>query len=49
MPKIADVAGGGPFKIPFLMAAVGRPMEWDHIVPYFGRRQIAKGRCLLVL
>lgn len=43
MPKIADVAGGGPHGIPFLMAAVGRPMEWDHIVPYFGRRQIAKG------
>jgi hypothetical protein len=43
MPKIADVAGGGPFDIPFLMAAVGRPMEWDHIVPYYGRRQIAKG------
>jgi hypothetical protein len=43
MPKIADVAGGGPYKIPFLMAAVGRPMEWDHIVPYFGRRQITKG------
>ena len=43
MPKITDAAGGGPAKIPFLMAAVGRPMEWDHIVPYFGRRQIAKG------
>ncbi len=43
MPKIADVAGGGPYKIPFLMAAVGRPMEWDHIVPYFGRRQVTKG------
>ncbi|MHC1728359.1 MAG: DUF3160 domain-containing protein [Syntrophobacteraceae bacterium] len=43
MPKIADVAGGGPAQIPFLMAAVGRPMEWDHVVPYFGRRQIAKG------
>ena len=43
MPKIADVAGGGPYRIPFLMAAVGRPMEWDHIVPYFGRRQVTKG------
>ncbi|MGA2731930.1 MAG: DUF3160 domain-containing protein [Syntrophobacteraceae bacterium] len=43
MPKIADVAGGGPANVPFLMAAVGRPMEWDHIAPYFGRRQIAKG------
>ncbi len=43
MPKIADVAGGGPLNLPFLMAAVGRPMEWDHIVPYFGRKQIVKG------
>lgn len=43
MPKIADVAGGGPSNLPFLMAAVGRPMEWDHIVPYFGRQHIVKG------
>jgi hypothetical protein len=43
MPKIADVAGGKPSGVPFLMAAVGRPMEWDYIAPYFGRRQIAKG------
>jgi len=43
MPKITDVAGGGALAIPFLMAGVGRPMEWDHIVPYFGRRQIVKG------
>ncbi|MEO7651146.1 MAG: DUF3160 domain-containing protein, partial [Bryobacteraceae bacterium] len=39
MPKIADVAGGGPY----LMAAVGKPLEWDHIVPYFGRAEIVKG------
>jgi hypothetical protein len=43
MPKIADVAGGGPYNVPYLMAAVGKPMEWDHIVPYFGRSQIVKG------
>jgi hypothetical protein len=43
MPKIADVAVGGPLNHEFLMAAVGRPMEWDHVVPYFGRREIAKG------
>ena len=43
MPKIADVAGGGPLNVPFLMAAVGRPMEWDHIVPYFGRKEVVKG------
>ena len=39
MPKIADVAGSGPY----LMAAVGRPMEWDYIVPYFGRKEVVKG------
>jgi hypothetical protein len=43
MPKIADVAGGGPAATSFLMAAVGRPMEWDYIVPYFGRKEIVKG------
>jgi Protein of unknown function (DUF3160) len=39
MMKIADVAGDGPL----LMAAVGRPLQWDQIVPYFGRRAIVKG------
>ncbi|WP_295391903.1 DUF3160 domain-containing protein [uncultured Thiodictyon sp.] len=39
MPKIADVAGDGPY----LMAAVGRPMEWDRLVPFYGRRQLVKG------
>jgi hypothetical protein len=43
MAKIADVAGGGPLGLPFLMAAVGNPMEWDHVVPHFGRRQAVKG------
>ncbi|MCE5244946.1 MAG: DUF3160 domain-containing protein [Syntrophobacteraceae bacterium] len=42
MPKIADVAGGEN-GVPLLMAGVGRPMEWNHIVPYFGRREIVKG------
>jgi hypothetical protein len=23
--------------------AVGRPLEWDHTVPYYGRREIVKG------
>jgi hypothetical protein len=41
MPKIADVAGGGP--APLLMAAVGRPLEWDFVVPFFGQREIVKG------
>jgi hypothetical protein len=39
--KIADVAGGG--DVPYLEAAVGRPLEWDQVVPYFGRREIVKG------
>ena len=25
------------------MAAVGDPMEWDAIVPFYGRHQIVKG------
>jgi hypothetical protein len=41
MMKIADVAGGG--EVPYLEAAVGRPLEWDQVVPYFGRREIVKG------
>ena len=41
MMKIADVAGGG--GVPYLEAAVGRPLEWDQVVPYFGRREIVKG------
>jgi len=42
MPKIADVAdvlGSAPY----LMAAVGRPLEWDHAVPFYGRQEIVKG------
>jgi hypothetical protein len=42
MPKIADVADTVGHA-PYLMAATGRPLEWDHMVPYFGRRQIVKG------
>jgi hypothetical protein len=41
MMKIADVAGGGVG--PILEAAVGRPLEWDQIVPFFGRREVVKG------
>ncbi|MGC2108119.1 MAG: DUF3160 domain-containing protein, partial [Candidatus Korobacteraceae bacterium] len=47
MMKIADVAGGGEMpgggKVPLLEVAVGRPLEWDQIVPYFGRREMVKG------
>jgi len=42
MPKIADVAGGAN-GIPYLSAAVGEPLEWDQVVPFFGRQEIVKG------
>lgn len=42
MSKIADVAGDGVIS-PYLMAAVGKSMEWNHIVPFYGRHQIVKG------
>jgi hypothetical protein len=41
MPKVADVAGGG--AVPYLLAAVGAPLEFDFVVPFFGRRQVVKG------
>jgi hypothetical protein len=42
MPKIADVAGGAN-GVPYLHVAVGAPLEWDQIVPFFGRQEIVKG------
>jgi hypothetical protein len=42
MPKVVDVADVQG-SAPYLMSAVGRPLEWDHVVPYFGRREIVKG------
>jgi hypothetical protein len=39
--KIADVAGNS--ELSYLMAAVGDPMEWDLVVPFYGRHQIVKG------
>ncbi|MBF0463105.1 MAG: DUF3160 domain-containing protein [Magnetococcales bacterium] len=41
MMKVVDVAGRS--ETGFLEAAVGHPLEWDQITPYFGRRQIVKG------
>jgi hypothetical protein len=41
MPKIADVAGGLDFS--YLNAAVGKPLEWDYIIPFYGRHEIVKG------
>ena len=42
VPKIADVADIAG-TAPYLLVAVGRPLEWDHTVPYYGRREIVKG------
>lgn len=41
MPKITNVFGNA--QTSYLMAAVGRPLEWDFIVPFFGRKQLVKG------
>jgi hypothetical protein len=40
-PKVADVSGGGAG--PYLEVAVGNPLEWDQVVPFFGRREAVKG------
>lgn len=42
MMKVADVAGAGSDS-GVLEAAVGRPLEWDQVVPFYGRREIVKG------
>ena len=42
IPKIADVSDVRG-SAPYLMVGVGRPLEWDHTVPYFGRHEIVKG------
>jgi hypothetical protein len=40
MSKVADVAGSTGR---LLLAGVGDPLEWDQVVPFFGRREIVKG------
>jgi len=40
MMKVADVAGGSGGQ---LETGVGRPLEWDQIVPFYGRQEIVKG------
>jgi hypothetical protein len=40
MMKIADVADGPGGS---LEAGVGRPLEWDQVVPFYGRSEIVKG------
>jgi hypothetical protein len=42
IPKIADVADVLGHA-PYLMVGVGRPLEWDHTAPFFGRHEIVKG------
>lgn len=42
MSKIADVAGDRSL-ISYLHSAVGNPLEWDYVVPYYGRHEIVKG------
>jgi len=41
--KVVDISGGTKEVPQYLLSAVGKPMEWDWIVPYFGRREIVKG------
>jgi hypothetical protein len=41
MPKVVNVFGNA--RTSYLMAAVGKPLEWDFIVPFYGRKQVVKG------
>jgi len=43
MSKTVDVYGGGVLNTDILHCAVGLPLEWDLIVPYYGRKQVVKG------
>jgi len=40
IPKIIDVASGPEG---YRFAAVGHPLEWDQMTPYYGRRELVKG------
>ena len=40
IPKVADVAESSG---ELLLVGVGSPIEWDQVVPFFGRKQIVKG------
>ena len=39
--KVADVASGGSGEL--LLVGVGNPLEWDQIVPFYGRKELVKG------
>jgi len=44
LPKVAEisVAGAGS-RSSFWLVGVGQPLEWDQIVPFFGRKEVVKG------
>jgi hypothetical protein len=41
--KVADVASDGPNGGELLLVGVGNPLEWDQVVPFFGRKEVVKG------
>ncbi len=43
MPRVADVADGRAAGGGILHVGVGYPLEWDQVVPFYGRRQVVKG------
>jgi hypothetical protein len=43
MPKTVEIGDGTQLAAGYRVVAVGRPLEWDQIVPHFGRKQIVKG------
>ena len=45
LPKCVDVYGDTTTGV--LYSCIGFPMEWDVVVPYFGRREIVKGTSYL--
>ena len=45
LPKCVDVYGDTTTGI--LYSCIGFPLEWDVVVPYFGRREIVKGTSYL--
>ena len=45
LPKCVDVYGDTATGI--LYSCIGFPLEWDVVVPYFGRREIVKGTSYL--
>lgn len=42
LPKVVDVAGGGD-GTGYLLMGVGKPLVWDLLVPFYGRREVVRG------